>query len=201
MNRMIVYPIVEGHGEVGAVRMLLWRIWTEELGGEHIEVLQPFRLPRGKMVNDEDLQKAVNFGALKLQAHMDENTHLLILLMLDADEDCPREIGPELETKMKKFRNDFDCACIVANVEYETWFVAASQSLSKHLTNLNKQQAGRAEQGRRRKKWIADRMKHGSYSETIDQPRFTTEMSINEARCNSSSFDKLCCKLKRRLEL
>jgi len=200
MNRMMVYPIVEGHGEVESVRILLQRIWIEELGGEHIEVLQPFRLPRGKMVKDFDLQRAINFGALKLQTNLMDESHPLILLMLDADEDCPRELGPSLEVKMKTMRSDVDCACIVANVEYETWFVAASRSLSEYLVDLNEEQAVRAEQDHRRKKWIADRMKSGSYSESIDQPRFTAKMSLKEARCNSHSFNKLCSKLVRRLE-
>ena len=45
----VVAPIVEGHGEMTAVRELVRRIGLELLDGTFIEVAQPFRLDSGKM--------------------------------------------------------------------------------------------------------------------------------------------------------
>jgi hypothetical protein len=45
----VIAPIVEGHGEVPAVRELVSRIGLELLGGIWLEVAQPFRLDSGKM--------------------------------------------------------------------------------------------------------------------------------------------------------
>ena len=51
MNRLRVVPIVEGHGEQqSAIRTLLVRLWTELLGGDYIDVLQPIRIPRSKLI-------------------------------------------------------------------------------------------------------------------------------------------------------
>jgi hypothetical protein len=43
-----VVVIVEGHGEDGAIRTLLERIWYEMLGGDYIEVIPPSPLARGE---------------------------------------------------------------------------------------------------------------------------------------------------------
>jgi hypothetical protein len=43
-----VVIIVEGHGEDGAVRTLLERIWYELLGGDYIEVI-PWRGKQGQL--------------------------------------------------------------------------------------------------------------------------------------------------------
>lgn len=45
----VIAPIVEGHGEVLAVRNLVSRIGLELLRGTWIEVAQPFRLDSDKM--------------------------------------------------------------------------------------------------------------------------------------------------------
>ena len=52
MNRIVVAPIVEGHGEVECVRNLIYRTRTELLGGEHAEVLSPIRIPKSKLVKE-----------------------------------------------------------------------------------------------------------------------------------------------------
>ncbi len=66
MNQLRVAPIVEGHGEFNAVRTLLQRIWTELLGGEFIDVLQPVRQPRSQLVKKDGLLKAVGLAVNKL---------------------------------------------------------------------------------------------------------------------------------------
>ncbi len=67
MSRITIVPIVEGYGEDGAVRNLLWRIWTEIVGGEHAEILRPIRRSRGKFLkaSEEDVERSVGLAALK----------------------------------------------------------------------------------------------------------------------------------------
>lgn len=57
----LIAPIVEGHGEVLAVRAIVTRIGVELLDGKWIEVAQPFRLDSGKMRKPEELAKAIRF--------------------------------------------------------------------------------------------------------------------------------------------
>ena len=61
----IVAPIVEGHGEVNAVRELITRVGSE-LFETWIEVAPPFRLDSGKMRKPEELAKAIRVQAARV---------------------------------------------------------------------------------------------------------------------------------------
>ncbi len=209
MSRLRVAPIVEGHGEVIAVRTLLDRIWREIAGGDFIEVLQPIRQPRTKLVvldpehqsgtrripNTAELERAVGFAAGKLQAarEADDNTPELILLLLDANSDCPRELAPLLAEEVVNLSRTRPSAVVLANVEYETWFVAAAASLDEYLELEDADRTiDDAEAGRHGKGWIEKRFRGNKYSETVDQVRLTARMDLGQCRNASSSFDKLC---------
>lgn len=184
MNRLTIVPIVEGHGDYESVRILLERIWHEGLGGEYIEILRPIRIPRSKIVQSKELSRAVELAALKLRYNASEEYHLIFLL-LDADDDCPGILGPQLYQTMVEARSDLCHLCVIANQEYETWFVAASRSLRDSLAESISSDITDVEERRHGKKWIADRTRHGVYSETVDQPSFTSKMSLGECRENS----------------
>ncbi len=64
MSRIRVIPIVEGHGEVQALPILLRRIWVELLGGQFIDVLTPIRGKRDRLIDPEnaDLCKAIQLA-------------------------------------------------------------------------------------------------------------------------------------------
>ena len=63
----VIAPIVEGHGEVPAVREIVTRMGLELLGGRWIEVAQPFRLDAGKMRKPDELAKAVRIAAARFR--------------------------------------------------------------------------------------------------------------------------------------
>ncbi|WP_371629412.1 hypothetical protein OG892_15000 [Streptomyces sp. NBC_00341] len=67
MTVPVVAPIVEGHGEVTAVRELITRI-AAEFNGAYAEVAQPFRLDSGKMRKPDELGKAIRFRATPRQS-------------------------------------------------------------------------------------------------------------------------------------
>lgn len=199
MNRLRVAPIVEGHGECEAVRTLLERVWCELLGGEFIEVIRPIRRPRSKLVKKDELIKAVKLAALKLHTDPVSADPCLILVLIDADTDAPCAKGPELLDYAHDGQSDFDTACVLANVEYETWFVAAADSLRKYLKlPAPNELPEEPEQSRFGKAWV-ERHFHGNYSETIEQPAMTATMDLALCRERSPSFDKLCRDLERRL--
>jgi hypothetical protein len=99
----------------------------------------------------------------------------------------------------KSERSDVDIICVVANVMYETWFVAAAQSLGESL-NLSADTAvpDDPEQQRQGKGWIERYFKGPKYSETQDQPAMTAKMDLVARRAKSPSFDKLCRELSLR---
>jgi hypothetical protein len=119
MSRLLVAPIVEGQGEVACIRILLERIW-EMLGGEFIQVIQPIRKPRGQLVKRGILQEAVRSTSIKLRNSSTSRDPTLFLILIDADEDCPRDLGPKLLEFARETNSVVDIACVLANVEYET---------------------------------------------------------------------------------
>jgi hypothetical protein len=87
----------------------------------------------------------------------------------------------------------------VANVEYETWFVAAAESLGKYLQLRPAESVPDAPEDQRcGKKWVETRFRGPKYSETQDQPAMTAAMDFSQARSRSPSFDKLCRELAQR---
>ena len=94
-----VVPIVEGHGEVEAVRILLQRIWTEIVHGDYVDVLSPIRHPKSKLTQEQGLDRAVKLASAKLSQQRPKGIPSLILVLLDADNDCPAELGPLLRER------------------------------------------------------------------------------------------------------
>jgi hypothetical protein len=200
MSRITIAPIVEGYGDEAAVRILLQRVWQELLSGEHAEVLRPIRRSRGRFLQEEgnDLERSVNLAMNKLG----QEGGGLILILVDAEEDCERmgPLGPLLLGRAHRARNDADIAVIIANVMWETWFVAAADSLGAYL-DLNDEAAPTDPEGHHLGKgWIKQRMRGGKYSETVDQAALTARMDLTLCRQRSPSFDKLCRELEGRCQ-
>ncbi len=201
MKHLRIAPIVEGHGDYQAVRTLLARIWVELLGGEYVDVIRPIRQPRSKLVKKDELQKAVNLAISKLGNPSLPPAPPLVLVLIDADKELPCELGPKLLGFARESRPDADLSCVIANIEYETWFVASTESLGDYL-NLPSGEAipENPETHRLGKSWIEARFKGTKYSETVDQPAMTANIDLSLCRRRSPSFDKLCRELEKRLK-
>ena len=185
-----IYPIVEGHGEVQAVPLLLRRI-VQEIHGEYVQVLTPHRVPRGKMLAEasQDLDNAIELGVRKLKRTGGKGA---ILVLLDADDDCPATLGPKLLKEHS--RDDAIVAVELAKREYEAWFLAATNSLiDKGFARPGAKPPASPESIRDAKGLLENEiLREGAvYRETVDQPSLTSAFDLEEARV-ASSFDKLC---------
>ena len=88
-----------------------------------IEVNPPIRRKRHELVEENSLRKAVQLALLQQDCGS-------VLILFDADDDCPKElaavprVGPE-------GRSSFNAGCsvVIANREYEAWFLATMESL------------------------------------------------------------------------
>ncbi|NRD55933.1 DUF4276 family protein [Corallococcus exiguus] len=176
--------IVEGHGEVRAAPILVRRL-TQWLAPEvHPEVLLPHRIPRGQLVKEDELRRAIELTARKVG---DEGR---ILVLLDADKDLPCVLGPRLLTWARAQRANRSISVVVAQCEYEAWFLAAAESLrSQRGLPANLDAPAQPERIRDAKGWLGNHMPSG-YSETIDQPALTSAFDLEAAR-RADSFDKL----------
>ncbi len=204
MMHLCVAPIIEGHGETDAVGVLLRRI-AAELLGITIEVVKPFRLPRGKLLpgrpgarrlNPHELSRALDTACISLK-YSTPNARRLALLLCDADEDLACELAPQVLSVAGKVRSDLDLICVMARREYETWFIAASESLERYLLLRPGDALVAADPEAYGEKWISDRFRGPSYQKTVDQAKLTAAMDL--ALCErSSSFAKLVRELRKR---
>ena len=185
MPRLI--PIVEGHGDVEAVPLLLRRVFHEHLDRTGIEVLRSIRVPKTKLLQDGELEKAVELAARQTQ-----NGDAVIIL-IDADDHCPAELAPKLLLRAVEARPDRDIRVVLANKEYEAWFIAAAESIAGRrglLPDLVPHHDPESIQDA--KGWLTNHSRPGTaYRETLDQPALTQVFDIESAR-KSPSFDKLC---------
>lgn len=80
--------IVEGEGEIASAPVLIRRV-AERLGLV-VQVQRPFRVPRGKLVKSKELQRAVEAVARLA------GPGAPILILLDADDDCVKELSARM---------------------------------------------------------------------------------------------------------
>jgi hypothetical protein len=91
---------------------------------------------------------------------------------------------------------------VIANREYEAWFLAAAESLRGHQgVDLDIVSPANSEGVRDAKGWLEERMpSEGRYNPIRHQASFSATMDLALARQRSSSFDKLCRDVRRLVE-
>jgi hypothetical protein len=176
--------IVEGHGEVSALPLMVRRVSQEIAPDVVLDIAPPLRLSKGKLLKPEELARAVELVARKTAPSG------AILIVLDADDDCPARLGPELLSRARATRADREIGVVIATREYEAWLIAGVAGLrgQRGLAH-DLEPPERVEEIRDAKGWLDSRMQFG-YSETVDQPRLTAQFDLEAAR-GVPSFEKL----------
>ncbi len=182
-----VVSIVEGDGEVAALPVLLRRINDWLLPRTQVNIGRPIRVRRDQFLNRE----AIFTKQLKLAAALCPEPGW-ILILLDADDDCPKELGATLQVKVNTVLPGRAVSIVLANREYEAWFLAAAASLDGRRGFVRPVQLPEAEQIRAAKQWLSRQMPNRAYHEVLDQPALSAVMDLQEAHDNSRSFRKLC---------
>ena len=191
-----VYSIVEGRGDVAATPVLLRRFAYQVHQNFQVFLFTPHRLSRGQMVAGSYLENAVELGARKLRARDGTGA---IFVLLDADDDCPAQLGPQLLGRVTRARPDIPASVVVVKKEYEAWFLASAVSLRGVRGILPGATPPPDPESIRGAKQFLERemmLPSASYSETIDQPALTEMFDFDAARA-CPSFDKLWRDLDR----
>lgn len=180
-----IVSIVEGHGEIEALPIVLRRVLAENnIFDRKIE--KPIRSSRASLLKPGGIERAVELAARQV----DEAG---ILIVLDSDGDPPCTLGPALLQRARSARRDRVIGLALAHREWESWYVAAIQSIAgkrKLRSGLLPPQDPESIQGA--KEWLGRNMEGGrKYSETVDQPAFAELFDLNAAR-QVSSFAKFC---------
>lgn len=190
---MKVVAIVEGDGEVAALPVLLRRLAHWRSPTAQADVPTPIRVRRDKFLNRADEFDRHMRLAVAKSGHDD-----WILVLLDADDDCPALAGPQILARARAVAPGRRVSVVLANREYEAWFIASAASLiGRRGFAFDPSEAVDAETPRNAKGWIKARMPGGSYGETTDQPALSAQMDLELAFRNSRSFRKLCAEWDR----
>ena len=187
--------IVEGHGEVEAVPILIRRVAESFYPELLIDTLRPIRVSRNQIVKAGELERAVELAARKISGQG------ALFILLDSDEDCPALLGPELLRRALQVRSDLPIAVVLAKYEFESWFLAAAESLRGHRGLKSAlQPPNNPEEIRGAKGWLRQRLESGeTYREILDQPALTTRFDLDQAR-HADSFDKCYRDIARLLD-
>lgn len=179
-----IVPIVEGHSEQEAVPALLRRI-GEELGIHAVGVARPFRVKRNRVVREGELERAVE------QAVRDREDPACVLVILDADDDCPAELAPRLFQRCQEATN-LPSAVVLANREFEAWFLGAKESL-RGLRGIPLDAASVPDPERIRgaKERLSHNMPGRGYVPSDDQAALAARMDLRLAADRCPSFEKL----------
>ena len=179
-------PIVEGHGEVMALPILLRRFVAILDLGVPIEISRPILQQRGALLKEGGIESAVRLAAIEIDGSG------AILILIDSEGTCPAELAPALLARAKTARSDKSISLVLAHHEYEAWFLASVSSLQGRC-RLAADIQDHPNPGNVHgcKEWLENRMPPTSkYSETADQPALTAAFDIQLAR-RAPSFDKL----------
>lgn len=182
---MIIQPIVEGQGDEAAVPLLLRRL-RDEAQAWGLEFGRPHRKRRTQLVKKDTLQSAVKVAGLREDC-------VGIIVLFDADDDCPAELAPTLEQWAREAAGDIHCAVVMANREYEAWFLASIEALRGTAGILpGAASHPNPEIPRDAKGELELHMPLGaSYSATVDQVKLTARLDLPNAYRRCRSFRKL----------
>jgi len=206
-SRFRILAIVEGHGEQRAVPVLLRR-WFQHRRFREFETPDLAIRASGsgalKCPHDADNELGIEYYVeMAVEGRPDG-----ILVMLDSDDECLERartpsrlgLGPELLQRARSVAAHIPIEVVVANREYEVWFLAALASLRR---------AARIPRGGRLSTPLSDietlrdckkrmaQLLGRPYEPTTDQPDFTELLPFTPAMARRSrSYRKLLMALE-----
>lgn len=92
--RPSIVPIVEGHSEVKSVPVLMRRFLNQH-GIYDVVIEKPIRVKRQQVIKEGQLERAIARALLRPNCGA-------IVIILDADDDCPKELAPSLLKRARK---------------------------------------------------------------------------------------------------
>lgn len=205
---LFVAPVVEGETEELALGALLRRVWKEALGClEEPRILEPFRGKRSQLghTNGAVLATTVEKAYLKLcQAtkHATDATALLLIL-LDADKDCPATLAPRLlRTAYTAVPSNAHVACVLPNRTFEDWIVAGASTLGGVCGLPPTLQVPEESENGKGENWLIRQIRSQdrttTYKKTDHALDLVRKMNLADCQQKSRSFRKLVSELEKR---
>jgi hypothetical protein len=185
MSNSIV-AIVEGPGEMEALPLLLRRLMIERQS--HQVVIQPPINAHGlgNLTIENGLERFLKLAQRRPSCKA-------ILVLVDADVDCAKQIARELADRARNHNPHIATAIVAAKYRYENWFLASTETLGgkrglkeKLPIIINPDTVPDA------KRWITNHKAPGrTYKETLDQAPMSQLIDLGLVSQRSRSFRRL----------
>ncbi|MCX6624925.1 MAG: DUF4276 family protein [Acidobacteria bacterium] len=184
--------VVEGKGEREAIPLLIRRILSENDPPIYVQKCDPVRVTRSRLVREGGVERAVELALIKIEFQGP------VLILIDADDDCPAETGPQLAARAGAVSRGSPVAVVLAKKEFEAWLLAGAGSLrGKRGLPDDLLEPGDPESIRGAKEWLTRHMPRGrAYSPTVDQAALTHALDLTQAR-RAPSFRRCCREVVR----
>lgn len=205
MKKQVIVPIVEGYGEERAVPLLVRRWLERRRFHRHFDVLDVAINAKGSGKLKAAYDRARHLGIEHYVEAALRNDPDAILVVLDADDEClerPREdgLGPALLARARAVAEHVPLAVVVANREYEAWFLASLTCLrgAGLLPEATRLPGTLVPEAPRSCKGLIEELMGGRYEERVHQYRLTRGITFSpRAAYRSPSFGKLVRDLER----
>lgn len=198
MGNYRIIAIVEGHGEQTAVPLLLRR-WFEHRRFKNFETPElAVRVPASSLKSgyDAERKRGIEYYIERIAYERPSG----ILVLLDADDECIERkstgrqgLGPELQERAQRVAPHIPVRVVVADREYEAWFLAALPQVQRHLERTSRlERSSKLLPVPPRIESIRDCKKHLSqalgfrYEETTDQHDLTESLPFTRTMAQRS---------------
>ena len=186
-----IVAIVEGDGEVAALPGLLRRVLQDmhhrydiNIGGKNTGIVNAHG--RSKLL--KRLEQFLGYCRMK------KPDCAGILVLLDADDDCPVTLARQLAERCRLYDPGQPVTIVLAKREYEAWFLASLDTI-KGNSGIPETASltGNVEDIANPKQQLTAFMPPGqAYKETSHQAPFSQYIDLDQAHANSRSFRRLC---------
>jgi len=187
-----IVPIVEGEGEVEAVPKLIHKL---------LKNTQRWDIGVARPKNSNGCGNLIAPGGLErfLDLAFREPDCGAVLVLIDADKRSYCDMAADFAARAVDRGIRFPVVIVVANREYEAWFLASLDSISgRSIDGRSGLPAGLSYRGDVEaivgvKGWLSRQMPEGRvYKETLDQAPLTGMIDIDLAKAGSRSFRRMC---------
>jgi hypothetical protein len=180
----VIVPIVEGQSEELAIGLLMRRV-LHELGVFDVQVARPFRVKRQRIVRAGELERSIT------QAERSRSEASAVFIVLDADDDCPAQLGPQLLERARRHTR-LPAYVVCPKIEIEAWLLAGVDSLRGVRGIGGDAQPPAEPETVRDCKGALTRLMDGTrgYVATDDLPALVDAFDLELANARSSSFAK-----------
>ena len=186
----MIVPVVEGQGEEQSVRIVLQRMMADF--ERYVEIDRPFRVKRDKIVQPSELERCID------RIFSGRENVSAVLLLLDADDDCPKDRGAELRARgQTHIGNRGYFGVVLANREFEAWFLADLEGLSAEIDGAPFVAPPQDAEAVRGAKEMLRAALRRPYRPTVDQAAFASRFDLRRAAERCRSFRKLQAELAR----